>query len=192
MCFLCLWNSQQDSIHYAVKVWSARKSHQIGGHNVQHQSLISSANVFLPPLHFKLGLMKNFVKAMERNGDGFKFLKDFFGADKSDAKSKAGVFVGPEIRKRTLNEEFGSRLNPLELAAWNALKSVVANVLGKHRHDQYADIIDRMLKAYKQLGARMSLKMHFLHSHLDFCPPNLGEVSDEQGERFHQDASVMQ
>ena len=33
----------------------------------------------------------------------------------------------------------------------------------------------------------MYLKMHFVHSHLDFFPPNLGEVSDERGERFHQD-----
>ena len=38
----------------------------------------------------------------------------------------------------------------------------------------------------------MSLKMHFLHSHLDFFPSNLGEVSDEQGERFHQDISVIE
>ena len=34
--------------------------------------------------------------------------------------------------------------------------------------------------------------MHFLHSHLDFFPPNLGKVSDEQGERFHQDISVIE
>ena len=87
--------------------------------------MIRSANVFLPPLHIKLGLMKNFVKAMNQEGDGFKFLKDFFGAHKSDAKLKAGIFVGPEIRKLMLNEEFDSRLNPVELAAWNALKSVV-------------------------------------------------------------------
>ena len=40
-------------------------------------------------------LMKNFVKAMDRDGDGFKFLKDFFGAEKTDAKLKAGVFVRP-------------------------------------------------------------------------------------------------
>ena len=33
---------------------------------------------------------------------------------------------------------------------------------------------------------KMSLKIHFLHSHLDFFPDNLGAVSDEQGERFHQ------
>ena len=38
----------------------------------------------------------------------------------------------------------------------------------------------------------MSLKMHFLHSHLDFFPSNLGEVSDEQGERFHQDISIKE
>ena len=66
---------------------------------------------------------------------------------------------------------FDLHLNPLELAAWNALKSVVEKFLANHRH---ADIVDRMLKAYEQLEACMSLKMHFLHSHLYFFPPNLG------------------
>ena len=42
--------------------------------------------------------MKNFVKAIDRDGDDFKFLKDFLGAEKTDAKLKAGVFVGPEIK----------------------------------------------------------------------------------------------
>jgi hypothetical protein len=32
----------------------------------------------------------------------------------------------------------------------------------------------------------MLLKVHFLHSHLDFSPENLGEVSDKQGEHCHQ------
>jgi hypothetical protein len=31
----------------------------------------------------------------------------------------------------------------------------------------------------------MSPKVHFLHSHLNYFPQNLGIVSDEQGERFH-------
>ena len=38
----------------------------------------------------------------------------------------------------------------------------------------------------------MSLKMHFLHSHLRFFPKNLGAVSDEEGERFHQDIMTME
>jgi hypothetical protein len=33
----------------------------------------------------------------------------------------------------------------------------------------------------------MSLKLHFLASHLDYFHPNLGAVREEQVERFHQD-----
>ena len=42
------------------------------------------------------------------------------------------------------------------------------------------------------MGCRMSLKLHFLHSHLDFFSPNIGDVSEEHGERFHQDISDME
>jgi hypothetical protein len=37
----------------------------------------------------------------------------------------------------------------------------------------------------------MFLKVHFLDSHLDFFPENLSTVSDEHGERFHQDISTI-
>jgi len=38
----------------------------------------------------------------------------------------------------------------------------------------------------------MSLKFHFLESHLDFFSENLGKVSDEHGESFHQDILAME
>jgi hypothetical protein len=38
----------------------------------------------------------------------------------------------------------------------------------------------------------MSLKVHFLGSHLNFFPENLGAVSDEHGKRIHQDISNME
>jgi len=38
----------------------------------------------------------------------------------------------------------------------------------------------------------MSLKTHFLESHLDFFPENLSKVSDKHGERFHQDIMAME
>jgi len=38
----------------------------------------------------------------------------------------------------------------------------------------------------------MSLKIHFLQSNLDFFLENCGAVSDEHGERFHQDTSSME
>jgi len=37
----------------------------------------------------------------------------------------------------------------------------------------------------------MSIKVHFLFSHIENFPENLGDVSDEQGERFHQDIKIM-
>jgi hypothetical protein len=38
----------------------------------------------------------------------------------------------------------------------------------------------------------MPLKLHFLDFHLDLLPQNLGEVSDERGEGFHQDIFIME
>ena len=37
----------------------------------------------------------------------------------------------------------------------------------------------------------MSIKVHFLYTHIDSLPENLGDVSEEQGERFHQDTKDM-
>ena len=75
MCFLCLWDSRLDYSHYAIKVWPPRQSSQIGKHNVQHQPLVSSAHVLLPLLRIKLGLMKNFVKAMDWVATALNFSK---------------------------------------------------------------------------------------------------------------------
>ena len=38
----------------------------------------------------------------------------------------------------------------------------------------------------------MSRKIHFRHSHFDFFTENCVAVSDEHGERFHQDISSME
>jgi hypothetical protein len=49
-----------------------------------------------------------------------------------------------------------------------------------------------MLAAFKDMGVNMSLKIHFLRSHLDFFPSDLGNISDEHGERFHQTLSIIE
>ena len=36
MCFFCIWNSREDSSHYAVKEWPTRQSLQIEIHTVHH------------------------------------------------------------------------------------------------------------------------------------------------------------
>ena len=63
---------------------------------------------------------------------------------------------------------------------------MVHNFLGSKKSENYADVVQEMLIAYQKLGCRISLKIHFLHSHLDFFSDNLGDVSNEHGEKFHQ------
>ncbi|UYV79822.1 hypothetical protein LAZ67_18000797 [Cordylochernes scorpioides] len=70
--------------------------------------------------------------------------------------------------------------------------SLASVVLGSVKVENYRDIVNDLLLSYKALGCNMSLKIHFLHSHLDFFPDNLGAVSDEHGERFHQAISSME
>lgn len=38
----------------------------------------------------------------------------------------------------------------------------------------------------------MSPKIHYLHQHLDFFRENLGKISDEHGERFHQQIKLIE
>jgi hypothetical protein len=135
--------------------------------------------------------MKNFVKGMDPEGAGFSYLGEKFPSI-SAAKIKEGVFVGPDIRKLIANPNFDATLSALELDAWVSFKELCSNFLGNHRADNYVKLVDNLLIAYRELGCRMSLKLHFLHSHLDRFSANMGAVSDEQGERFHQDIAEME
>ena len=78
------------------------------------------------------------------------------------------------------------------MEAWNTLKLVTENFLENHKAENYIEIVENMIEAFRRLGCRMSLKLHFLHSRLEFFPDNLGAVSDEHGERFHQDIAVVE
>jgi hypothetical protein len=49
-----------------------------------------------------------------------------------------------------------------------------------------------VLKNFKKLGCNMSVKVHFLHSHIGYFPENLVRFSEEQGEIFHQDIKEME
>ncbi|GBO24794.1 hypothetical protein AVEN_270320-1, partial [Araneus ventricosus] len=118
-------DSRDRKKHYIKKVCPKRQFLIPGVKNEKNEPLSASENILLPPLHIKLGLMKNFVKAMDCGGSGFQYLRLKFP------------------------------------------------------------------KAYKTMGCNMSLKIHFLHSHLEFYPENLGSVSNEHGEQFHQAISNM-
>ena len=64
--------------------------------------------------------------------------------------------------------------------------------MGKTKAPNYKELVETLLTSLHQLGANMSIKLQFLHSHFACFPENLGDVSDEQGEHFHQDISDME
>ncbi|UYV82854.1 hypothetical protein LAZ67_22001095 [Cordylochernes scorpioides] len=185
-CFLCEWDSRDRERHYIKKSWPNREIFTPGHKNIVNPPIIDSENIYLPPLHIKLGLMKNFVKEMDRNTSGFAYLKQKCSSI-SDAKIKEGIFVGPQIRELLQDGNFQNSLNEVEAAALNSFRNVCKHFLGSVKVENYRDIVIDLLLSYKALGSNMSLKIQFLHSHLDFFPDNLGAVSDEHGERFHQD-----
>lgn len=68
-----------------------------------------------------------------------------------------------------------------------SFKQVVQHFLGNNRDAKFKTIVSTMLVNFQKLGCLMSLKLHFLFSHLDYFPENVGAFSEEMGERFHQD-----
>ena len=101
------------------------KGYGLPGHkNVKHHSLVESSRVLLPPLHIKLGLMKNSV-----NGTAFLYLRQKFPL-LSDAKIREGVFTGPDIRSLLRDEVFERIITGDEQRAGHAFREVVRGFLG--------------------------------------------------------------
>lgn len=69
---------------------------------------------------------------------------------------------------------------------------VVQSYLRKQKSKNYADLVITLIAFRGDIEANMSIKTHFLFIHLNLFPENLGDVSDEQGERFYQDVKEME
>jgi hypothetical protein len=50
-----------------------------------------------------------------------------------------------------------------------------------HKAEHYRDMVAYLVQSYKAMGCDMSLKVHFVHSHLDFFPEHLRAASDKHG-----------
>jgi len=59
--------------------------------------------------------------------------------------------------------------------------------LGNKKSENYAEVVEKLLSSYHAFGYNVSLKLHFLQSHLYIFLGKKGAISDEHGERFHQD-----
>lgn len=191
-CFLCEWDSRDDANHWTQKIWASRKSLKPGSMNILYKALVDPKNILLPPMHIKLGLMSQYVKALDPYSLCSQYLHKKF-PKLSDAKIKAGIFIGPQIKQLCKDDHFKEIMSTKERKAWEAFEKVINGFLGNNKDPNYKQLVGNMLEEFKNLGCRMSQKLHFLYNHLDFFPDGkLGDVSDEQGERFHQDLKTIE
>jgi hypothetical protein len=85
------------------------------------------------------------------------------------------------------DKQFDEDLNETERNAWLSFR-MICNLLGTHKAANHQDAVQDVLTSYKAIGCNTSLKTHFLESKFGiFFPENLCKISDEHGERFHQD-----
>ena len=61
-----------------------------------------------------------------------------------------------------------------------------------YKTGNYRNLVNVMFQNFQALGAGMSIKLHYLFSHQDYLQENLGDVSEEQEERFHRDIKTME
>ena len=135
--------------------------------------------------------MKQFVKALDKTGQCFQYISSAFPGLNNE-KLKAGIFDGLQIRKLIKDHNLQHSMNKIELASWLSFAEVVQSFLGNRKADNYKDIVQKLLDNFQAFDINMSIKVHFLHSHLGRFSENLGDVSEEQDERFHQDIKVME
>ena len=190
-CFLCPWDSRDRSNHWIKRYWPNRESMDVGKNNIINEPLVDREKIIFPPLHIKLGLMKQFVKALDKNGSCFLYLVENM-PQLSIEKIKAGIFDGPQIIQLINDTAFLQSMNEVELKAWASYLAVIENFLGNHKSENYMEVVNEMLNSFESLGCNMSIKVHYLHSHLECFPENLSDFSEEQGERSHQDIKTLE
>lgn len=173
---------------YSKQPNNPRTSFEQGQLGVKGRQLVSNEKILFAPLHIKLGLFSQFLSSLPGDGKAKKYLKKKYEDVMSVAKVEGGAgFDGSMIRKLFKDDDFKTQLNRTELAAWLALISVSENFLGNRQSPDYRQLVANLIKTFETQGIKETVKLHFLRSHLDSFPTNCGRLSDEQGERFHQE-----
>jgi hypothetical protein len=104
---------------------------------------------------------------------------------------RGGIFTGPQIPVMLACRGLEQTMTVVERNAWEAFRMVVTYLLGKNKCKHYEEIVESLIQHYEVQHCRMSVKLPYLHLHLEIFRPNLGGVSEEHGDCFHQDIEAI-
>ncbi|GBP30410.1 hypothetical protein EVAR_18209_1 [Eumeta japonica] len=79
------------------------------------------------------------------------------------------------LTQRVKDLNFVKSMAEVKSKAWNLFVLVVSNFLGKKKSEDDVELVESVLSNLQKLGCNMNVKNHFLHSHLDRFPRNLGD-----------------
>jgi hypothetical protein len=110
----------------------------------------------------KLGIMRQFFKALGRSGPCFQYLNITF-LPLSEAEVKEGIIDEQQIRKPMKDAAFANTMKEVERQALNGFTEVVKKFLGDVKDPRYKAIVENMLGKLRVLGCNMSWKLLFLY-----------------------------
>ena len=88
------------------------------------------------------------------------------------------------LKKSTLKWSRGADTES-EVLSTESKKAVPQQLNQSELNKNHEDLVNNLLSAFHNLVC------HFLFSHLEKFPENLGAVNDEQGDRFHQNLMAV-
>ena len=111
---------------------------------VRNQLIFDKDKILLLPPHIKLGLMKNFIKSVNKHGKDFEYLRKKF-LKLTDAKLKEGVFIGLQIHDIIDDDLSEHLLMETEESAWPTFKVVFLNFVGNVQAKKYKELVEDLL-----------------------------------------------
>ena len=184
-CFFCYWDSRVTVRHYEMKDWPSRTGFVTGKKNVKWQLLVEQEKILMPPLHqagtHKAIYVGTRLWACCLHAFGSVISKVVGGQNKV-----RGIHWVTNLKTIAVPGVLRKVVAP-EKHAWCSFVVVAQGFLGNNKEEKYRKLVDNLLKSYKEMGCRMSLKLHMIHSHLNLFKSNMADYSKEHGESFHQD-----
>lgn len=161
-------------------------------YSTSNKPLISLDAVLPPPMHIRAGVCGKILchlidatdtgKRQTRKSPVLTFLQQKFG---SGFKEKS--IQGNQVRKLLNDKKFVPQLRPEDRQMWRDFRAVCDGFLCGKRLPNHAALVKNLMRELKGNKVGMTLKIHWLHSHLDRFAESNSDFSDEQAERLHQD-----
>ncbi|KAL4705674.1 hypothetical protein ACJJTC_011236 [Scirpophaga incertulas] len=110
-----------------------------------------------------------------------------------DLSKQASELLASKLKEKNLlfsNTKIGFIVK--EIKNYDVIFPKKTNFLRNKTSENYIELVEDLLLKLKNMGCNISIKLHFLHSHLSRFPENLEDMSEEQEERMYQNLRVME